>query len=88
MQNLPEIISIKLCLSIFWVSFLKNAINPTFYIEGCAKKTEHTFYFIASFFYINYAFTCMCTQRQNFGNSKMVNWVNIVQKLTKIQGII
>ena len=33
----------------------------------------------------SYAFTCICTQKRHFGNSKMVNWVNIDQKLTKLQ---
>ena len=32
------------------------------------------------------AFLCLYTQGSHFDNSKMVNWDNIVQKLTKIQG--
>ena len=56
-------------------------------VEGYAKKMTLTFYFIGTFNTKNSAFINMCTQRRHFENSKMVNWVNIVQKLTKIQGI-
>ena len=56
-------------------------------LEGYAKKMTLTFYFISTFNTKNSAFINMCTQRRHFENSKMVNWVNIVQKLTKIQGI-
>ena len=35
----------------------------------------------------DYAFLCLYTQSRHFDNSKMVNGVNLVQKLTKIQHI-
>ena len=35
----------------------------------------------------DYVFMCLYTQSRRFDNSKMVNWVNLDQKLTKIQGI-
>ena len=56
------------------------------YVEGYAKKNDTHILFHSIFNTKNYAFIYICTQRRHFGNSKMVNWVNIVQKLTKIQG--
>ena len=35
----------------------------------------------------DYAVLCLYIQIRHFDNFKMVNWVNLVQKLTKIQGI-
>ena len=57
-------------------------------IEGCAKKNRTHILFHSIFIIKNYAFAFMYTQRRHFGNSKMANWVNIDQELTKIQGII
>ena len=57
-----------------------------FDIRGLCKKNDTHILFHSIFNTKNYAFIYMCTQRRHFGNSKMVNWVNIVQKLTKIQG--
>ena len=42
--------------------------------------------FPCGFIINDYDFVCLYNQSTYFDNSKMVNWVNLVQKLTKIQG--
>ena len=52
----------------------------------CKKNYTNVFLYIV-FNTFDYTFLCFYTQSTHFDNSKMVNWVNLVQKLTKIQGI-
>ena len=54
-------------------------------VEGAAKKWTNAFLYNVFNTYV-YAFLCLYTQSRHFDNSKMINWVNLVQKLTKIQG--
>ena len=51
--------------------------------RGWLKKM----FFYSVFNTHDYAFLCLYTQSRHFENSKMVNWVSLVQKMTKIQGI-
>ena len=44
--------------------------------------------FPCGFIIYDYTFLCLHTQSTHFDNSKMVNWVNLVQNLAKIQRII
>ena len=50
----------------------------------CKKNWKNVFLYCVSNTY-DYAFLCLYTQSRHFDNSKMVNWDNLVQKLTKIQ---
>ena len=54
--------------------------------RGLCKKKQTNVFLHSIFNTYNYAFLCLYTQSRHFDNSKMVNWVNLVQKLTKIQG--
>ena len=65
------------------VDIFKNFKLP----RGLCKKNRTHVLFHSIIINESYAITCMCTLRRHFENSKMVNWVKIVQKLTKIQGI-
>ena len=65
--------------AVSWIPFFKTRVL-------CKKKWTNVF--LHSVFNIyDYTFLCLYTQSRHFDNSKMVNWVNLVQKLTKIQGI-
>ena len=54
--------------------------------RGWCKKNWKNLFLHSVFNTYDYAFLCLCTQSRHFDNSKMVNWVNLVKKLTKIQG--
>ena len=54
-------------------------------LETYAAKTGLTFFYIVFLILMIMFFLCLYTQSRRFDNSKMINWVNLVQKLTKIQ---
>ena len=58
------------------------------YIETDANKIRLVFFFIVFLEFMMMPLSVCILQSTHFGNSKMVNWVNLVQKLTKIQGIL
>ena len=59
-------------------------LNGTFaIIEGDAKKNWTNIFLHRVIDTYDYAFLCLYTQRRYFENSNMVNWTNLVQKLTK-----
>ena len=55
-------------------------------LRGRLEKNDTKVFLYSVFNTYDYPFLCLYTQSTNFDNSKMVNWVNLVQKLTKIQG--
>ena len=55
--------------------------------RGLCKKKQTNVFLHSVFNTYDYGFLCLYTQCRHFDNSKMVNWVNLVQKLTKIQVI-
>ena len=82
--NKKKLINYKLN-NVFYIVFLSSIISPFFFIIA-SPKTCLVYHFNNIIFHC--AFLCLCTQSRHFENSKMVNWVNLVQKLTNIQGII
>ena len=63
--------------AVSWIPFFKTRV--------LCKKKKWTNVFLHSVFNIyDYTFLCLYTQSRHFDNSKMVNCVNLVQKLTKI----
>ena len=56
------------------------------YTRGGCIEFETTINDYYSMVVYDYAFLSLYIQSRHFDNSKMVNWVNLVQKLTKIQG--
>ena len=53
------------------------------------KKSRQMFFYIV-FLILKIMLFCVYiyTQSRQFDHSKMINWANLVQKLTKIQGIL
>ena len=69
------------CVLIFcWCNLYRNNRR------GWCKSNETNIFLHSVSKIYDYAFMCLHTQSTHFDNSKMVNWVNLVQKLTKIQG--
>ena len=56
------------------------------FLESDSKKNAKNVCLHSVFNTYDYAFLFLYTQSRHFDNSKMVNWVNLIQKLTKIQG--
>ena len=64
---------------------LKSRIKIGEYRDLCSKNRTGI-YLHSVFNTYDYVFLCLYNQSRRFENSKMVNWVNLVQKLTKVQG--
>ena len=75
-------------INLFGIAHVKVDLTTLqkMYVEGDAKKNYTNVFLHGVFITYDYAFLCLYTQSRHFDNSKMVNWVNLVQKLTKIQG--
>ena len=75
------------CMYCQWIITAYNITNTNiFNLESEAKKKCTHVFVHQNFNTYDCDFLYLYAQSRHFVNSKMVNWANLVQKLTKIQG--